>query len=428
MMGATTEKKDPKDSEGVKAVLSILKKQAPLTVKQEKYCSNACVERFLRAKGDSVRKAAKQLRVVLSWRESIGTADHLIADEFSAELAEGMAYIAGHDDDARPVMVFRIKQDYLKLRSQKSFIRLLVFTLEVAIASMARFVDQFVLLFDASFFRSPKACINVFTGILKIISDYYPGRLHKAFVIDPPSFFSCLWMGVRAFVELSAITAVVSSLDFEDPLEDTTAFMWQQPRTASLRFDSADSSAKLGSCASSRFSVTVSHLNSLKPWYLSTSTTRSAVVPTATSPSLAGATPLNARSFSFASPAARSTPRVGVAAGAAATPSKAPRQRRQQQQPRTPMPSFLQSPAMLFSFRKEGHVSRVERDRESFRPFLRFYRRPYDEIVYRARMRPPLGGLISIVSGRDQIKQRRNNKIQSFPPQCIKFSKLEQNQ
>lgn len=31
--------------------------------------------------------------------------EHLIADEFSAELADGVAYVAGHDQEARPVMV-----------------------------------------------------------------------------------------------------------------------------------------------------------------------------------------------------------------------------------------------------------------------------------------------------------------------------------
>ncbi|THU50994.1 hypothetical protein C4D60_Mb06t26300 [Musa balbisiana] len=414
-MRAATERKDPKDRERVEAVLGVLKKQAPLTVKQEKFCSYACVERFLRAEGDSVKKAAKHLRAVLSWRESIGT-DHLIADEFYAELADGMAYVAGHDDEARPVMVFRIKQDYLKLRSQKSFLRLLVFTLEVAVSSMARNVDQFVLLFDASYFRSPKSFLQLFMGTLKIISDYYPGRLHKAFVIDPPSLFSCLWKGVRPFVELSAVTAVVSSLDFEDSLEDGS--FTSLLRTASFRFDPA--AAKVGSCASSRFSFTVSHLNSLKPWYLTTTTTttRSAVVPTA-SPSLIGASPLNARSFSFASSAPQSTPWVGIAGAAISrsipsTPSSATPCRLRQPQPRTPMPSFFQSPATLFSFKKEGRLSRVERERESFLPFLRFYRRPYDEAVYRANMRPPLSGLISIVSHHDQLKQRRN-KIQSPP-------------
>ncbi|RWW30254.1 hypothetical protein GW17_00005168 [Ensete ventricosum] len=461
-MRAATERQDPKERERVEAVLGVLKKQAPLTVKQvrvwshfflcfdswdtyedseaciclgrqwwqEKFCSYACVERFLRAEGDGVKKVAKHLRAVLSWRESIG-ADHLIADEFHGELADGMAYVAGHDDEARPVMVFRIKQDYLKLRSQKSFLRLLVFTLEVAVSSMARNVDQFVLLFDASklsnpanftllvsmtSWSSPKSFLHLFMGTLKVISDYYPGRLHKAFVIDPPTLFSCLWKGVRPFVELSAVTAVVSSLDFEDSLED--GYFTSLLRTASFRFDPA--AAKVGSCASSRFSFTVSHLNSLKPWYLSTTVTatRSAVVPTS-SPSLIGASPLNARSFSFASPAARSTSRVGIAGAAISrsipsTPSSAPPCRPRQPQPRTPMPSFFQSPATLFSFKKEGRLSRAERERESFLPFLRFYRRPYDESVYRANMRPPLSGLISIVSHHDQLKQRRN-KIQSLP-------------
>jgi len=32
-------------------------------------------------------------------------AENLIADEFSGELAEGVAYVAGHDEESRPVMV-----------------------------------------------------------------------------------------------------------------------------------------------------------------------------------------------------------------------------------------------------------------------------------------------------------------------------------
>nr|XP_009411268.1 PREDICTED: uncharacterized protein LOC103993063 isoform X1 [Musa acuminata subsp. malaccensis] len=422
-----TEMKGPKDRERIESVLKMLKKQAPVTVKQEKFCNDACVERFLIAKGNNVKKAAKQLRTALSWRESIGTADHLIADEFSEELGSGLAYVAGHDDEARPVMVFRIRQDYPKTHTQKSFVRLLVFTLEVAISSMSRFVDQFVILFDARFFKSASAFLNLFVGTLKIISEYYPGRLHKAFVIDPPSLFSYLWKGVRPFVDLSAVAAAVASLDFDDSLDDA-AFAAYPTRTASLRFDpavAATTTTKVGGSASSRFSFTVSHFDSLKPWYLSTTTTTAprAVAPTA-SPSLIGASPLNARSFSFASPAARSMPRAGIAYAPAcrsipSTPCSfpLPKQPRQHQQPpRTPRPSFLQSPATLFSFRKEGQVvpSRGERERESFLPYLRFYRRPYDEMVYRAKMRPPLGGLISIISphlNNQQRQQQRCNAI-----------------
>ncbi|KAL9410588.1 hypothetical protein AB3S75_044373 [Citrus x aurantiifolia] len=413
--------------ERAEAVLKLLTKKSPLSVKQEKFCGRGCVDRFLRSKGDNVKKAAKQLRACLSWRESIGI-DNLTADEFSAELAEGVAYVAGHDDESRPVVVFRIKQDYQKFHSQKLFTRLLVFTLEVAVATMSKNVEQFVLLFDASFFRSASAFMNLLLTTLKIVAEYYPGRLYKAFVIDPPSLFAYLWKGVRPFLELSTVTMVVSSLDFEESLEfdDFAAY----PRASSLRFDpsSIRSTAKVGSCSSSRFAFTVSHhFDSLKPWYLSfTDTSATKVGPTSPSPlGPALISPLNARSLSFASPAARA-PRGSINGGSrdfgpmrkSLFPSTPLPQRSTGSEsvkinhPRTPRPSFLQSPAMFFR-NKDCHVSiKADKSRESFIPFLRFYRRPYDEMIYRSKMRPPLGGLISIVS--PHIKRRHVSVSQRF--------------
>ncbi|KAI0523374.1 hypothetical protein KFK09_005769 [Dendrobium nobile] len=392
-----SEKKEEKVRERIEAVLRILKKQAPLSMKQEKFCNDTCIERFLKAKGESVKKAAKHLRAVLSWREAIGI-EHLMADEFSAELADGVAYVSGNDDEGRPVLIFRIKQDYPKFHSQKSYIRLLVFTLEVAISSMSRFVDQFVLLFDASFFRSSPAFLNLFMCTLKIVGDYYPGRLHKAFVIDPHSLFHYLWKGARPFVDLWPLTAVVSSQDFESTADDSIFI--SHPRTTSLRFDPSPKLAASAASASSRFSFTVSQFDSLKPWYLSMTNTHTAVAPA--SPSLAGATPLSARSHSFASPAARSAPRLSVPS----TPSST--------LPRTPRPSFLQSPSsLLFPFKKEGTAgNRAARDREAFAQVIRFYRRPYDEIIYRGKMKAPLGGLVSIVSPNVKMQRRQGGQHQ----------------
>ncbi|KAB5537823.1 hypothetical protein DKX38_015356 [Salix brachista] len=416
--------KDHRYNDRVEAVLELLRKQAPLTVKQEKFCNNACVERFLRAKGDNVKKAAKHLRACLSWRESIGT-ENLIADEFSAELAEGVAYVAGHDEESRPVMIFRIKQDYQKFHSQKLFTRLLVFTLEVAIGTMPKNAEQFVLLFDASFFRSASAFMNLLLATLKIVAEYYPGRLCKAFVIDPPSLFSYLWKGARPFVELSTATMVVTSLDFEESLEfdDFSTY----PRASSLRLDpsSVKSTAKIGSCSSSRFSFTVSHhFDSLKPWHLTLTDTSSSNVGPANLSTMGPAliSPLNARSFSFASPIAR-TPRGSINGGSYSWLAKkslfpsTPLPQRvtasdpiKISHPRTPRPSFLQSPALFF--KKECRVSKSDKSRESFVPFLKFYRRPYDEMIYRSKMRPPLGGLISIVS--PHIKRRHMSVSQRF--------------
>jgi hypothetical protein len=106
-------------------------------------------------------------------------------------------------------------------------------------------------------------------------------------------------------------------------------------------------------------------------------------------------------------PQCRSTP-VKQQTPLQRTPMLVPRQL-----PRTPKPSFLQSPANLFSFKKDGgHHSRGERDKDSFLPFLRFYRRPYDEMVYRAKMRPPLGGLTSIVYS--QVKTHHQQHSRRF--------------
>lgn len=47
--------------------------------------------------------------------------------------------------------------------------------------------------FVSGFFRSASAFLNLFMGTVKILSEYYPGRLHRAFVVDPPSLFPYLW-------------------------------------------------------------------------------------------------------------------------------------------------------------------------------------------------------------------------------------------
>lgn len=234
--------------------------------------------------------------------------------------------------------------------------------------------------------------------------------------------------GVRPFVELSTVTTVVSSIDFEESLDFNDFSTY--PRASSLRFEtpSIKSTAKIGSCSSSRFSFTVSHhFDSVKPWYLTlTDTSTFKVGPTSPSPvGPALISPLNARSLSFASPCAR-MPRGGAnssgyhpnpAMRKSLFPSTPLPQRTKGNDPvkinhpRTPRPSFFQSPAMFF--RKDSHVSnKADRCRESFLPFLKFYRRPYDEMIYRSKMRPPLGGLISIVS--PHIKRRHMSVSQRF--------------
>lgn len=225
---------------------------------------------------------------------------------------------------------------------------------------------------------------------------------------------------MRPFVELSSSVAIISSPDIEElfRLDDVAS----HPRATLLRFGS--SATKLGSCSSSRFAFTVSHdhIDSVKPWYLSLKETSG---PKFCQPNLSHAfsgpkiSPLNARSYSFASPLARSSRgNIGVVKKGffPSTPMSMPEKTQKfdlmgvRNSTRTPKPSFLQSPALFFQ--RDRPSSRVERTSESFVPFFKFYQVPYDEMIYRSKMRPPLGGLISIVS--PQPRRRHMSISQRF--------------
>ncbi|AAF79741.1 T25N20.2 [Arabidopsis thaliana] len=393
----------------VEAVLHLLRKHSPLTLKQEKFCNRACVGRFLRIKGDNVKKAAKQLRSCLSWRSSLGI-ESLIADEFTAELAEGLAYVAGLDDECRPVLV--------------------------AISTMSRNVEQFVILFDAtavllvtlivlfSFsLNVPLLILCNSTAHLPFFFFFFIYKTNPKLLQISISFHehTCDYTqnsrrGIRTFVDLSTATMIVSMQDFQDSFDYDDFSSSYPSRVSSLRFDTSSlkSTDKIGSCASSRFAFTVSRdgLDTVKPWCLTLTDTSSTKLGHNTG---AYISPLNARSFSFASPAARSEPFGGPRRSFfASTPMPARTTDRHSigtlRDPRIPRPSFFQSPAIFF--RRESHVSKSEKPRDSFVQFLKFYRRPYDEMTYRSKMRPPLGGLVSIVS--TQIRRRHVSLSQRF--------------
>ncbi|GLJ22030.1 hypothetical protein SUGI_0412760 [Cryptomeria japonica] len=383
-----------------KTVLRLLQKDGALSPKQKSYCDETCVERFLKARGNNAKKAAKQLRACLTWRDSIPV-EHLIADEFSAELAQGVAFVAGRDDESRPVIIVRMKQDQQKPQFQKLYTRLLVFTLEVAIASMLPGTEQCVLVFDAGYFRSGSTCLSLIMATLKILADYYPGRLAKAFVVDPPSMFNYLWKGVRPFVDFAINLHLVSSRDYDSPF-----IMTGFARASSLRHDYA---SNLGS--SFRFSCKVASENVKHPSLHGLEGDR--YLAYSLGPALIS--PLNARSFSFASPAtSRYNPngkrfgefqsfRFEGTKNINLTPTQNITTPSRYDLPTKPsIFSPREGIASFFSgFKRDNQRSETDRkdkNLEHFQPYLKYYRLRYNEIAYRSMMKPPLGGLASIVS------------------------------
>lgn len=70
---------------------------------------------------------------------------------------------------------------------------------------------------NAGFFRSASAFMNILLATLKILADYYPTRLHKAFVIDPPSLFSYLWK-VKTISIISSLNKFLKRVNVDPQL------------------------------------------------------------------------------------------------------------------------------------------------------------------------------------------------------------------
>ncbi|GMH29257.1 hypothetical protein Nepgr_031100 [Nepenthes gracilis] len=196
---------------------------------------------------------------------------------------------------------------------------------------------------------------------------------------------------MRPFVELSSVTTTVSSKDFVDSYDDHHIAAYT-PRSS---FDSTRPQSRRSFQRRLHQSATDGAGRNL---------------------------PLNARSFSFSS---LSPDQLHGGAGDAAgrdavrflkknfIPSTPLAQKSYNadaanvSNPRTPNPSFLPSPAAIFTSTKETFVaSKAEKSREEFFFYFKFYARPYDEMVYRLMMKPPLRGLISIVPP-NKIRRRQ---------------------
>jgi hypothetical protein len=84
------------------------------------------------------------------------------------------------------------------------------------------------------------------------------------------------------------------------------------------------------------------------------------------------------------------------------TPISAPARSRRQKKPPPSPDGLLSTP---YSRKKPGGWSEENKNKsvDIFQPYVRFLLELYDEAAYRALMKPPLGGLMSIVSRSSEV-------------------------
>ncbi|KAG0582472.1 hypothetical protein M758_3G062100 [Ceratodon purpureus] len=411
-------------NEMIKGVMRLVQKDGALTKKQVEFCDDACVTRYLRARGNNVRKAAKMLRATLNWREKINMG-YLIADEFPAELAAGAAYVAGHDAEGRPVLVIKKKPEYILNHSQKQHLRFIIFTMEVAVAAMPPGVDQWILILDAGGYSKISAPST--SGILttlKVLADHYPERLAKAFIVDASSMFYYVWKGICTFVDHSTRgkLSFAYSRDYRvipKPQHTSKNLPFSSPfartsRRRSTSYSAEDFKTPI-TFRSKAVSADYAFLEPIFDVSPKKSDKNRSTGKLSEGPELAGS--MRTRSFSFSSisgscpsPDPREEEFSSFrkededVVGELEIPGSAPARTR-----RGKTPSFSGFVSLFHSSKKEEKKEEVKEETfviddaknrpiGTFRPYLPFLQASYDEAAYRAMMKPPLGGLATIIS------------------------------
>ncbi|KAL0477247.1 hypothetical protein AKO1_005840 [Acrasis kona] len=169
-----------------------------LTEKESKFCDEACLLRYLRARDWDSTKANKMLRDTLQWREDFKP-ELISAEHLTQEASSGKMYRRGVDKFGRPVIFMspgkENSTDYVKN------VKLLVYTLERAVDNMPDGVEQMTWLIDFNgYSRKNNLPYGVCMEVLGILSNHYPERLGSCFMVDTPWLFSLSWKAISPFV------------------------------------------------------------------------------------------------------------------------------------------------------------------------------------------------------------------------------------
>ncbi|NP_001145624.1 uncharacterized protein LOC100279110 [Zea mays] len=144
------------DAEQREAKISELKAAlGTLSARGEKYCSEACLRRYLEARNWNVAKSRKMLEESLKWRAAYKPEDIRWPD-VSVEAETGKMYRASfRDREGRTVVV--MKPTKQNTSSHEGQIRFLVYTLENAIFSLPEGQEKMVI----KIFLDPKSVEKV---------------------------------------------------------------------------------------------------------------------------------------------------------------------------------------------------------------------------------------------------------------------------
>ncbi|KAM7521123.1 hypothetical protein LguiB_020085 [Lonicera macranthoides] len=172
----------------------------PLSGRSLRYCTDACLRRYLEARNWNVDKSKKMLEDTLNWRSTYKP-EEIRWHEVASEGETGKVFRANfHDRCGRTVLILRPgKQNTTSLDNQ---IRHLVYLIENAILNLPEGQEQMAWLIDFSGWSfSTNVPIKSARDTVTILQNHYPERLAVAFLYSPPRIFEAFWKVVKYFLD-----------------------------------------------------------------------------------------------------------------------------------------------------------------------------------------------------------------------------------
>ncbi|PAN45287.1 hypothetical protein PAHAL_9G107700 [Panicum hallii] len=199
---------DSTDADQRKAKINELKDAlGPLSARGEKYCTVACLARYLEARNWNVAKARKMLEESLKWRAAYRPED-IRWPEVSVEAETGKMYRASFQDrERRTVIVMAPAKQNTSVHEGQ--IRFLVYTLENAVLNLPEGQEKMVWLIDFTGWTMANAVpIKTARETANILQNHYPERLAVALLFNPPKVFEAFWKVIKYFLDPRSIEKV----------------------------------------------------------------------------------------------------------------------------------------------------------------------------------------------------------------------------
>lgn len=302
------------------------------------------------------------------------------------------------------------------VRVADRYLRYLIFTMEVAIAAMPPGVTQWVLIVDTGGYSKIRApwTSGILTS-LKILADHYPERLAKAFIVDAPAMLYYVWKGICTFFDNSASGKFSFSysrnyLVVPRPSDTSKDSFLTKPFSKHTRRRSASFCAQHMS-SSVPFRTKSADITLLETTFDGVPNRNEDKSSCKLSEGPEVASSLRRRSFSFRSVAG---PINCLSPNLKDDELGSFRNDDEDLFSRPEMPGAVPArPKRAKGLTWDGLVSIFypqkknettvtnevkPRSFETFRPYFKFLQVSYDEAAYRALMKPPLGGLATIIS------------------------------